>query len=61
MAKIEVKGGYAIYDIEYGEVVLELIEVTEKRKGHWHGYWQGTGQAKEFKIRWQPAIFVRGA
>lgn len=28
------------------------------RKGHWHGYWKGTGQAKEFKIRWQPAIFV---
>lgn len=33
MAKIEVKGGYAIYDIEYGEVVLELIKVTEQRKG----------------------------
>lgn len=28
------------------------------RRGHWHGYWQGTGQAKEFKIYWQPAIFV---
>ncbi|AKG07172.1 hypothetical protein AAX05_08775 [Moraxella bovoculi] len=28
------------------------------RRGHWHGYWQGTGQAKEFKVRWQPAVFV---
>ena len=31
------------------------------RRGHWHGYWHGTGQDKEFKIKWQPAIFVRGA
>lgn len=31
------------------------------RRGHWHGYWYGTGQAKEFKVRWQPAIFVKGA
>lgn len=30
------------------------------RRGHWHGYWHGTGQAKEFKVKWQPAIFVRG-
>lgn len=28
------------------------------RRGHWHGHWHGTGQAKEFKIKWQPAIFV---
>lgn len=28
------------------------------RRGHWHGYWQGTGQAKEFRVRWQPAVFV---
>ena len=28
------------------------------RRGHWHGVWSGTGQNKEFKIYWQPAIFV---
>lgn len=31
------------------------------RRGHWHGYWHGTNQAKEFKLKWQPAIFVNGA
>lgn len=31
------------------------------RKGHWHGYWYGTGQAKEFKVKWQPAIFVNSS
>lgn len=30
------------------------------RRGHWHGYWHGTNQAKEFKLKWQPAIFVNG-
>ena len=28
------------------------------RRGHWHGYWRGTGQAKEFFVKWQPAVFV---
>lgn len=28
------------------------------RRGHWHGVWSGTGQNKQFKIYWQPAIFV---
>lgn len=28
------------------------------RRGHWHGYWRGTGQAREFFVKWQPAIFV---
>ena len=28
------------------------------RRGHWHGVWAGVGQNKEFKIYWQPAIFV---
>lgn len=28
------------------------------RRGHWHGVWSGTGENKEFKIYWQPAIFV---
>lgn len=28
------------------------------RRGHWHGYWKGTGQNKQFDVRWQPAIFV---
>lgn len=28
------------------------------RRGHWHGVWGGTGQNKQFKIYWQPAIFV---
>ena len=28
------------------------------RRGHWHGVWTGTGQNKEFKVYWQPAIFV---
>lgn len=31
------------------------------RRGHWHGYWHGTGQAKEFKVKWQPAIFVNAS
>lgn len=31
------------------------------RRGHWHGYWHGTGEEKKFKVKWQPAIFVRGA
>lgn len=33
MAKIELNGGYAIYTIEDAEIILEMIEVTEKRKG----------------------------
>lgn len=28
------------------------------RRGHWHGHWRGTGQAKEFFVKWQPAVFV---
>lgn len=28
------------------------------RRGHWHGYWKGTGQNRQFDVRWQPAIFV---
>lgn len=28
------------------------------RRGHWHGVWTGTGQNKQFKVYWQPAIFV---
>lgn len=28
------------------------------RRGHWHGHWRGTGQAKQFFVKWQPAIFV---
>lgn len=28
------------------------------RRGHWHGYWKGAGQAKEFFVKWQPAVFV---
>lgn len=28
------------------------------RRGHWHGVWSGTGQNKQFRIYWQPAIFV---
>lgn len=28
------------------------------RRGHWHGYWHGTGQAKEFKVKWLSAVFV---
>ncbi|MCG6816983.1 AcrVA2 family anti-CRISPR protein [Moraxella catarrhalis] len=28
------------------------------RRGHWHGYWKGTGQNKQFFVKWQPAIFV---
>lgn len=31
------------------------------RKGHWHGHWRGTGQAKEFFVKWQPAIFVNAS
>lgn len=30
------------------------------RRGHWHGHWRGTGQAKEFFVKWQPAIFING-
>lgn len=30
------------------------------RRGHWHGYWHGTGQAKEFRVKWLPAVFVNG-
>lgn len=45
---------------------LEQGEQTKKtsqkrphiRRGHWHGHWHGTGQNKEFKLKWQPAIFV---
>lgn len=28
------------------------------RRGHWHGYWYGTGQNKEFKPKWLSATFV---
>lgn len=28
------------------------------RKAHWHGYWKGTGQAREFFYKWQPTVFV---
>ena len=28
------------------------------RKGHWHGYWVGTGQNKKFIIKWLPAVFI---
>lgn len=28
------------------------------RKGHYHGYWIGTGQDKHFITKWLPAIFV---
>lgn len=31
------------------------------RKGHWHGHWRGTGQAKEFFVKWQPATFVNAS
>ena len=28
------------------------------RRGHWHGYWTGTGQNKQFTPKWLPATFV---
>lgn len=28
------------------------------RKGHWHGYWQGSGQDKKFVPKWLSATFV---
>lgn len=28
------------------------------RRGHWHGYWHGMGQSKEFKVKWLPMTFV---
>lgn len=28
------------------------------RRGHWHGVWKGADQDKQFKVYWQPAIFV---
>jgi|GEM_PF-4712143 len=28
------------------------------RRGHWHGVWSGIGQDKQFRVYWQPAIFV---
>lgn len=31
------------------------------RKGHWHGYWKGTGQDKKFTIKWLPAVFVNSS
>lgn len=31
------------------------------RRGHWHGVWHGTKQNKQFKIYWQPAIFVNAS
>ena len=31
------------------------------RRGHWHGVWSGTGQNKQFKIYWWPAIFVNAS
>lgn len=31
------------------------------RKGHWHGYWKGTGQDKIFTIKWLPAVFVNSS
>lgn len=31
------------------------------RRGHWHGYWRGTGQNKQFFVKWQPAVFVNAS
>lgn len=28
------------------------------RKGHWHGYWVGAGEHKEFSYRWLPMCYV---
>ena len=28
------------------------------RRGHWHGYWTGTGQDKQFTPKWLSATFV---
>lgn len=31
------------------------------RKGHWHGYWEGSGQDKHYVPKWLAAIFVNAA
>lgn len=28
------------------------------RRGHFHGYWKGTGQDKQFEVKWRYACFV---
>lgn len=28
------------------------------RRGHWHGMWVGSGDNKEFKLRWQKPLFI---
>lgn len=30
------------------------------RRAHWHGYWTGSGQGREFKLKWIPTTFVNG-
>ena len=31
------------------------------RKGHWHGYWHGSGQDKQFVPKWLSAMFVNAS
>ncbi len=31
------------------------------RKGHWHGYWHGSGQDKQFIPKWLSAMFVNAS
>lgn len=31
------------------------------RKGHWHGYWHGSGQDKQFLPKWLSATFVNAS
>lgn len=31
------------------------------RKGHWHGYWTGKGQEKQFIVKWLSATFVNAS
>ncbi|TXM53730.1 hypothetical protein FT666_15745 [Providencia rettgeri] len=28
------------------------------RRAHWHGYWVGTGEGKNFLLKWLPATFI---
>lgn len=31
------------------------------RRGHFHGFWKGSGQNKQFDVRWLPATFVNSS
>lgn len=28
------------------------------RKAHWHGFWKGAGEEKQFKYKWLPPLFI---